>query len=219
MTADVALLVGASASGKSRLIAAIQQISRESGALTGIRVVQRLTTRAARESESLPGENRYLTSEEFAAGVASGNIDVHWRRPLSENHENRYGFTLAPHLTQNGIVILSGNNYLNWTDDPMLQRLRRHNRLMVVRVWAARETRLARLMTRRPALSERELISRMNDVPVRRLPYADHLIPNDPQFEGTSPWDLLRLLATFRFSSHGESNPGADPSTSIARGA
>ena len=77
----IVILNGASASGKSRLIAGIQRIGRETGVLRGVRVPQRATTRGARENESLVSENRYLTKLEFDDKVRAGELDIHWHRP------------------------------------------------------------------------------------------------------------------------------------------
>ena len=153
------------------------------------------------DAESLPTENQFLSSKQFEMDVQAGLIDVHWRRPIAEDHVNRYGFSLAPELTHGGVVVLSGNNYLEWRDQPLLVSLRDAGRLMVVRVHATVETRLARLLARRPALSDPEIASRMLDVPGSTLPSADHVVPNDPLFERTAEWELVRLIAAFRFAT------------------
>ena len=182
MSADVAVLVGASASGKSRLLAGVQRIAMESGVLTGIRIVERFTTRLPRENESLRTENRHLDIESFESAVRAGQIDVHWRRAICPGQENLYGFSLAPELARNCVVVLSANNYLHWTADPLLRSLRAERRLMVIRILASDEARLARLRARQPKISASELASRMSDVPRNQLAQADHVIPNDPGF-------------------------------------
>lgn len=199
MTADVALVVGASASGKSRLIAGVLEIASKGAVLGQVRVAERLTTRAARVNESLPGENCFLDAAAFQRGVDEDVIDVHWDRGVGAARRNRYGFRLAEHLAEPGLVVLSGNNYLPWPEIPLLARLRSEGRLVVVRVWADPATRMARLQARRPLLDDDELAARMRDVPVTELLPADHLIPNDPQFEATASWEFLRLLTSARF--------------------
>ena len=203
----VVLLNGASASGKSRLVAGVQRIAAEAGVLQGVRVAQRSTTRRARERESLPTENRHLKPKEFEKAVASGELDVHWRRAISPEHEIRYGFSLGAELGAGGIVILSTNNYLDWPKQPLLSALRHGRQLMVVRVFASDQTRFARLAARRPPLSPTELASRMADVRSATLPPADHLVPNDTEFQALAEWEFLRLLAAFRFATAPE--PGA----------
>jgi len=199
---EVAVLInGASASGKSRLIAGVEQRASESGVLRDLRIAKRTTTRAVRERETLPGENLFLDNEDFYRATQMGTLDVHWKRQISSDHVNRYGFSLARELDAGGVVILSANNYLDWARQPRLQTLRAEGRLMVVRVCASLDTRLARLRARRPMLSELEIGSRMADLPPYLLPPADHAVPNDPAFETFAEWELLRLIAAFRFTS------------------
>jgi len=195
------LVNGASAAGKSRLIRDLGRITTESGVLRDIRIAQRATTRAAREAESLPEENQFLDGEAFYEATQNGALDVHWQRAISRDHINRYGFSMARELDGGGVVILSANNYLDWTKQAPLMQLRSEGRLMVVRVCASLETRLARLHARRPSLTPDEIGSRMADLPHYLLPPADHVVPNDPQFEGSASWELLRLVTAFRFSS------------------
>jgi ribose 1,5-bisphosphokinase PhnN len=192
---------GSSASGKSRLIAGVERVARESAVLRGLRCARRTTTRALRDRESLPTENRHLDPAAFELEVQSGSLDVHWRRRLSSGHEIRYGFSLDAERARGGLVILSANNYLDWMAQPLLAGLRDERRLMVVRVWASRETRHLRLRARRPALAAAELGSRLDDLRPASLPPADHVIPNDAEFEPFAEWELLRLLAAFEFSS------------------
>lgn len=194
------LLVGASASGKSLLLNQALAIADHTAVLDDVRVARRFTTRAPREKESLTIENRFLDRQTFEEGVAAGLIDVSWRRGLAQGEENRYGFGLGAELLGEGLVILSGNNYLRWYEDPMLARLRTEGRLMIIRIHASEATRLGRLRDRRPALNDAELEARMADVPPDRLPPADHVIPNDPIFQASAAWLFVQLLAMFRFS-------------------
>lgn len=194
------LIIGASASGKSRLVDGAIRISRESGVLTDVRVAKRFTTRRARASETLPIENRFLAPDVFDNGVSRGVIDVSWRRPVSMTAENHYGFSLGSELLGDGLVILSANNYLRWSEHEPLCELRRAGRLIVIRVWASPATRLARLRERQPALEPSELELRMRDVPADQLPLADYVIPNDPAFQAAAEWELVRVLTSFRFS-------------------
>jgi ribose 1,5-bisphosphokinase PhnN len=201
----VAVLVnGASAAGKSRLIGGLERRAAESGVLRDLRVAKRATTRAIREAESLPSENLFLDPEAFYQATRAGTLDVHWKRQVSSDHTNRYGFSLARELDAGGVVVLSANNYLDWTRHAPLQTLRAEGRLMVIRICASLDTRLARLRGRRPPLSELEIAFRMADLPAHLLPPADHVVPNDPAFETFAEWELLRLVAAFRFSSQGE---------------
>lgn len=198
MTGVAVLVNGASASGKSRLIAGIEAISRDAGVLREVVLAKRYTTREARENESLPSENCHMDPMQFEA--ADGDLlDVTWRRKISPHRDIRYGFALRREITAGGIVILSGNNYLDWTEQPVLRGLRLEGRLMVVRVWATDSTRRARLAARKPSLSEEELTSRMGDLPPSLLPPADHVIPNDEQFEPFAQWEFMRLAANFWF--------------------
>lgn len=197
--ADVVLIVGASASGKSRLIQGAMDIAKQGGVLGDVRLAQRHTTRAARVAESLAGENEFVDGEEFERRVAVGEIDVHWARRVTADREIRYGFSLGPNLAQPGLVLLSANNYLQWQTVPVLMSLRAAGQLVVVRVFAADETRITRLRARRPVLPEDEFASRKWDVPKDELAPADHLIPNDPPFELSSPWELLNLLSAARY--------------------
>lgn len=201
MTSIVVLVNGASASGKSRLLAGVQRIALDSGVLRDVRVAKRTTTRKARDAESLPTENHYVDEESFEETVQAGVLDVHWRRTISAAQQNRYGFALASELERDGVVLVSGNDYLDWTTQPVLSALRRQRRLMVVRVWASHETRLARLTARRPALSQVELKSRMAGVRADLLPLADHVVPNNPEFQTLAEWEFLRLIAAFRFAA------------------
>ena len=137
----------------------------------------------------------------FEREARSGALDVHWRRMICADREIRYGFTVQPELCRGGMVVLSANNYLDWTGQPVLAALREQGRLMVVRVWASRETRRARLRSRHPALVASELASRLDDVPPGALPPADHIVPNDLPFEACAERDLLRRLAAFRLDS------------------
>lgn len=197
----VAVLInGASASGKSRLIAGLGRRAGESGVLRDLRIAKRTTTRAARDDESLPSENLFLDGEDFYRAAQAGVLDVHWKRPISADHVNRYGFSLAREFDSGGVVILSANNYLDWTRQAPLQALRAEGSLMVIRICASLDTRLSRLRGRRPSLSQSEIGSRMADVPAHLLPPADHVVPNDPAFETFAEWELLRLVATFRFT-------------------
>lgn len=207
MNASVVLVCGASASGKSRLINGSLIAARNSGVLPGMRIIPRYTTRAARERESLPGENSHLSHEAFENCVSNGTIDVHWRRSIAQGHENRYGFALCDELDRDGMVVLSGNNYLDWSAQPLLAELRAERRLMVVRVWASPETRLDRLDARRPSLTPDELASRMTDVPTGQLPLADHVIPNDLAFQRFAEWEFINLVNSFRFSALGPEEP------------
>ncbi|MBL0003085.1 MAG: hypothetical protein IPP00_03550 [Actinomycetales bacterium] len=150
MTADIALVLGASASGKSRLIRRVLEIAHAGGVLRDVRCAQRFTTRATRVAESLPGENEFLESEEFRRRVSCGEIDIDWSRQVTADRANWYGFSLGPQLDLPGLVLLSANNYLDWEANPLLSELRVEGRLVVVRVYAARETREARLRERRP---------------------------------------------------------------------
>jgi len=195
VSAGVVVLVnGPSAAGKSWLVAAV---SREARRLDlDVRCATRATTRARRERETLPGENRYLEPAEFAFEARTGALDVHWRRPLSAGRELRYGFALADQL-EHGVVVLSANNYLDWAADPLLARLRADGRLLVVRVWAPLPVREARLRNRRPAFDPVELRSRLRDVPEAALPAADHVILNAPPFEAEAEAQLLRLATAF----------------------
>ncbi len=195
----VVVLNGASAAGKSRLLAGIQRIAIESRVLPGLRILQRTTTRSPRTNESLSTENRYLTHAEFEREAQAGRLDLHWRRRISTNLEHRYGFSLAPELTTGGLLVLSANNYLDWRGHPILQSLRRRNRLMIVRIWASLETRLRRLRERKPPLSAPELSARIADVPADQLPPVDFVVPNDELFQATSEWELLRLFTLFCF--------------------
>lgn len=195
------LVNGASASGKSRLIAGIQSISYDSGVLREFGVAQRYTTRPARDTESLPGENQHMSDEQFEAAVQSGLLDVHWNRGLSVDNEIRYGFALQRELAAGGIVVLSANNYLDWTAQPLLQSLRGEQRLMVVRVMASQATRLSRLTSRQPPPDADELASRMKDLPAQLLPPADHAIPNDLQFQPFAEWEFMRLATSFWFGA------------------
>jgi ribose 1,5-bisphosphokinase PhnN len=199
----VVLINGASASGKSRLIAGVERRAVESGVFKDLRVAKRTTTRAAREAESLPHENLFLDPEDFHAAAQSGALDVHWKREISSNHVNRYGFSIERELDQGGVILLSANNYLQWTRQASLLALRDVGRLMVVRVSASPETRLGRLRARRPRLSDLEVGARMADLPPHLLPPADHVVPNDPEFERVAEWQLLELIAAFRFSVNG----------------
>lgn len=201
MTGVVMLVNGASASGKSRLIAGIQSISYDSGVLREFCVAQRYTTRKARENESLPSENRHMSDEQFGAAVQSGLLDVNWCRGLSADQEIRYGFALQRELSAGGIVVLSANNYLDWTTQPLLQALRGEQRLMVVRVLASESTRLSRLASRQPPPDPDELASRMKDLPPQLLPPADHVIPNDLQFQPFAEWEFMRLATGFWFGA------------------
>lgn len=197
----VVLVNGSSASGKSTLIGCAERRSRELAVVGGLRCALRATTRPARDSESLPAENRYLDPAAFEREARAGALDVHWRRALGGGRELRYGFSAAAELEGGGVVLLSANNYLDWTAQPLLRELRAEGRLLVVRVWASRETRAARLAARTPALSATELASRLDDVPAALLPPADHVVPNDRHLEAHAEWDLLRRLAAFRFSA------------------
>jgi hypothetical protein len=199
MTADIALVLGASASGKSRLIRRVLEIAHAGGVLRDVRCAQRFTTRATRVAESLPGENEFLESEEFRRRVSCGEIDIDWSRQVTADRANWYGFSLGPQLDLPGLVLLSANNYLDWEANPLLSELRVEGRLVVVRVYAARETREARLRERRPPLADDEFDSRISDVPRELLPSADYLIPNDPQFEHSSAWEFLSLLTGVRY--------------------
>jgi ribose 1,5-bisphosphokinase PhnN len=207
MTAVVMLVNGASASGKSRLIAGIQSISRDSGVLREFGVAQRFTTRAARDLESLPSENHHMSAQEFAAAAESGLLDVHWKRSVSASHEIRYGFALRRELAAGGIVVLSANNYLDWTDQPQLTKLRAEGRLMVVRVMASEATRLARLGARRPKPGKEELASRMQDLPPQLLPPADHVIANDLEHQPYAEWEFMRLASSFWFAASASGEP------------
>jgi guanylate kinase len=211
----VALLNGASASGKSRLIAGIQRIASQAGVLRDVRIPKRTTTRPPRENESLSTENRYLSASEFEQKVQTGELDVQWRRPISSTLEHRYGFRLAPELKTPGVLILSANNYLDWRAQPLLQALRRQDRLMVVRIFASEETRLDRLQARRPPLSRTELLSRMADVPAHELPPADFAVPNDHAFQELAEWEFLRLLSSFAFSGAALDGPLQLPDLSV----
>jgi ribose 1,5-bisphosphokinase PhnN len=203
VTGVAVLLTGASASGKSRLIAGSTGIAAAGGVLPDLKVAKRYTTRAPRVEESMPGENRHVSAAEFDESVRSGLIDVSWRRLLGPGHENRYGFALTRELASGGAVVLSGNNYLRWPRDPLLLELRAEGRLMVVRVMATQATRRARLEARRPRLTEQEMASRMTDLSARLLPPADHVIPNDPEFQRQAEWEFLQLVAAFRFATGG----------------
>jgi ribose 1,5-bisphosphokinase PhnN len=213
----VVLVIGPSASGKSRLIAGVERLAAETGVTRGIRIAKRATTRAAREDETLPAENVFLDGEDFQRAAKSGALDVHWKREISREHINRYGFALAREMESGSVLILSANNYLNWERQPPLVALRAEGRLMVVRVCASMETRLARLRARRPKLSDLEIASRMADLPASLLSPADHVVPNDPEFERTSEWEMLRLINAFRFSAIGSIQP--PPATSSPRAA
>jgi ribose 1,5-bisphosphokinase PhnN len=204
MSCLVVVVNGSSASGKSRLIASVERIAEDAGVLRGVRVAQRTTTRAPREHESRPGENRHLDSEQFHAAVRAGALDVHWKRVISADHQNHYGFALARELPESGLLILPANNYLDWESQPLLMALRGEHRLMVIRVWASLGTRIARLRARRPRITEPELGSRLADLLGYLLPPADHVVPNDPEFEKSAEWEFLRLVAAFRFSSQGD---------------
>jgi ribose 1,5-bisphosphokinase PhnN len=197
----VVLVNGASASGKSRLIAGVERLANETGVMRGVRIAKRTTTRAAREQETLPNENLFLDPEDFHLATQAGALDVHWKREISRDHVNRYGFAIARELDRGSVLILSANNYLDWEKQQPLQTLRAENRLMVVRVCASVETRLGRLRGRRPKLSDLEIASRMADLPAHLLPPADHVVPNDPEFELTAEWEMLHLISAFRFSA------------------
>lgn len=201
MTSIVVLVNGASASGKSRLLAGVQRIALDSAVLRDVRIAQRTTTRTAREAESLPTENHYVSESAFEDAVQAGIIDVHWRRTITAARQNRYGFSLASELAHDGVVLVSANDYLDWTAQTLLSELRRQRRLMVVRILASDETRLARLLARRPPLSSDEMESRMAGVPAELLPLADHVVPNNPEFQSFAEWELMRLIAAFRFAS------------------
>jgi ribose 1,5-bisphosphokinase PhnN len=201
---SVGLLVvvnGSSGSGKSWLIGRVQQRARDLAVLDGLRCATRATTRAQRDTESLPNENRYLEPIAFDDEADSGMLDVHWRRMIHTDHEVRYGFAVDAELADGGIVVLSANNYLDWPAQPLLASLREQGRLMVVRVWASRETRRERLRARQPELNAPELASRLDDVSAQELPPADHVVPNDPPFEAHAEWDLLRWLASVRLTA------------------
>jgi ribose 1,5-bisphosphokinase PhnN len=192
---------GASASGKSWLIGRVRQRADELAVLGDLRCAWRATTRVPRHRESLPSENRYLDPAAFELEVKSGTLDVHWHRRISAEQEIRYGFAARAELTRGSVVVLSANNYLDWPAQPVLAELREQGRLMVVRVWASRETRQARLHARRPSLPAVELTSRLDDVTSDALPPADYVVPNDRPFEARAEWDLLRRLTAFCFSS------------------
>lgn len=209
MNGVVILVNGASAAGKSRLIAGIEGISYDSGVLREFVVAQRFTTRPPRNRESLPSENYHMKEEQFSAAVHSGMLDVHWRRSLSPESEIRYGFALQRELAGGGIVVLSANNYLNWTSQPLLQALRSERRLMVVRVMASQTTRLERLSAREPPPGEEELASRMQDLPPQLLPPADHVIPNDIEHQPYAEWEFMRLASSFWFEAASRAEPPA----------
>ena len=114
--------------------------------------------------------------------------------------QKRYGFALARELAAGDVVILCANNYLDWTRVALLTGLRAERRLMVVRVHASLNTRLARLRAVRPSLEEFELAHRLTDLPGDLLPPADHVVPNDAPFERSAEWELMRLIASFRFA-------------------
>jgi ribose 1,5-bisphosphokinase PhnN len=196
MAATLVVIVnGASGAGKSWFIGRMEERARELPALRGLRYACRSTTRAPRDRESLPSENRYLDPIVFEREAVSGGLDVHWRRTISSGREIRYGFGVAGEIAQGGVVVLSANNYLDWTAQPVLAELRQAERLVVVRVWASRATRRARLSARRPRLGASELSSRLDDVPADALPPVDYVVLNDPPFEAHVESDLLRWLA------------------------
>lgn len=196
----VVLVNGSSASGKSWLIGRVQRRVRELAVIGDVHCALRATTRPERERESLPSENRHLEPAAFEREVRAGALDVHWRRQISAEREIRYGFSVRAAL-EHDIVLLSANNYLDWTAQPLLAALRAQGRLMVVRVWASNETRRARLSARQPPLAPAELRSRLDDVAPKRLPPADHVVPNDRAFEAHAEWDLLRRLSAFRLAA------------------
>jgi len=196
----VVVLSGASASGKSRLLNGVLNISRASGVLSDMHVAKRYTTRATRENESLTVENEFLDRQAFLAAVADDDIDVSWSRPISPVMHNMYGFALRHEMRAGGLLVLSANNYLNWTEIPLLRKLREAGQLIVVRVYASEETRAQRLRQRRPPVADPELTFRLNDVPDESLPPADHVIPNDPVFQAFAEWDFARVLTMFRSS-------------------
>ena len=210
MSGGVVILVnGASAAGKSRLIAGIQTISHDSGVLREFGVAQRFTTRPPRDRESLPSENHHMKEEEFSTAVHSGMLDVHWLRSLSPESEIRYGFALQRELAAGGIVVLSANNYLDWPSQPLLRMLRSERRLMVVRVMASQTTRLERLTIREPRPSDDELASRMQDLPPQLLPPADYVIPNDVEHQPYAEWEFMRLASGFWFTAANWEQPPA----------
>lgn len=197
-TGTVVLVQGSSASGKSRLVSGVNRIVGETGLDLAADFAKRFTTRTPRHAETFSGENDYLNREEFEARVRSGLIDIHWQRPTGALRENLYGFSLAPHLGSNRRVILSANNYLRWEENALLVRLRRANRLVVVRVVAPDATRERRLALRRPPLSPEELAYRMRDVPPGQLPAADYVIPNAEEQQAFAEWEFCKLLSLLK---------------------
>jgi ribose 1,5-bisphosphokinase PhnN len=202
------LVNGSSGSGKSWLIGRVERRARELAVLHGLRCATRATTRAPRERESLPAENRYLDPTAFELEAGSGAFDVHWRRLIGADHEIRYGFAVGAELGRGGVIVLSANNYLDWTAQPVLAALRREGRLTVVRVWASRETRRTRLCARQPGLAGSELAARLDDLPAHALPPADHVVPNDRPFEAHAEWDLLRWLSAVHLAATAVSSAG-----------
>lgn len=197
----VVLITGAPASGKSMAISELAKVASETGVLSDMYVAKRTTTSKAKPGAGLASENLYLDREAFYAATRTGAIDVHWKRTVSPDHVHAYGFSLARELDKGGVVILSANNYLDWTKHEPLQALRAEGRLMVIRIHASVNTRLKRLQDIHPKLSEMELGARMADPPAHLLPPADFVVINDPPASDSSAERLLQLVTAFRFYS------------------
>lgn len=194
------LITGPTAVGKATLIKRVTMAACANSVLRDLRVAPRATTRALHDREKLSGQSIFMDGEAFYRATQAGSLDVHWRRKVSDINSERYGFSVTREFETGGVLILSANNYLDWTQQPVLQALRSEGRLMVVRIHASPDIRLARLRTWRPPLSDWEIASRMADLPADLLPPADHVVPNDPGFEAAAEWQLLQLITSFSFS-------------------
>jgi len=144
-TIDAVVVVGATCVGKSTLVDAIR--SSELCGSGAVDVPTRYVTRTPRGGDNLV-ENVHVTTEEFAARVASGAIALHWTRRMEGGREVRYGF--AP-SRPGALPVLSANNAI-LAPDAALTPVGRLDHALWVGVYAPTELRGQRLQRRSPDL-------------------------------------------------------------------
>lgn len=183
-------VVGPSCSGKTTLI---DRIRASKLCLSGqINVPFRYVTRHKRLND-IPGENVYITKDEFAAKVKENSIYFHWGKKLDQNRQEMFGFQLPAADT---VSVYSANNGLIYNKDTVYPK-EIFDSLMIVGVYAPDGIRRERILARSPDIARDkpdELKYRLADTSEIITEHVHVLINNYGPHELNSGLDLLELV-------------------------
>lgn len=182
---DAIVIVGATCTGKTTLVDELRR-----AALAGIEIPRRFVTRAPR-ADDLPAEAGHLSAAELDAGLARGDLHLHWSRTLDDQTE-RYAFaTPRPGV----LAVYSANNAIYLPDNARPPGALAN--ALFVGIYAPDEIRAQRLRARSPELCRDrpdEVRARLAETADAMRPHVHVVVENHGALEAPAKSEIVRLV-------------------------